>query len=147
MLVTDLDLQVSLSPLGLLQTLGIKPDAPVVARGVMMTPGALGTLYSPYDYSAFRPVVNADNFRLREWHRWFVELAPTGSRWRNNADVMSPFNTMNIFALDINSVAEPYPVVSAFHGATIYPYEQLVVSGAKYDDGGAGDGQRCEHIG
>ena len=83
MMITDLDLAISLSPLGLIHTLGtVGEHAPVAARGIMMIPGSVGSLYTPYDYSAFRPVVNEDNKRLRAWHDWFCELAPAGSRWR-----------------------------------------------------------------
>jgi hypothetical protein len=50
-LVMDVDIGCSLSPLGMLAALGRKArHAPVAARGVMMVPGALGTLYAPYDY-------------------------------------------------------------------------------------------------
>lgn len=146
MMITDIDLAISLAPLGLIHTLGtVGEHAPVAARGIMMLPGSLGTLYMPYDYSAFRPVVNEDNKYLRSWHDWFCELAPAGSRWRNNCDVMSPFNMMHVLALDTEFVADAYPVASAFHGATLYPFKQIVATDPKYDDGE--DGQRCEHIG
>lgn len=145
MLVLDLDLAISLAPLGLLYSLGSKPHAPTITRGLMMVPGALGTLYTPYDFSAFRPIINDDNRYLRSWHDWFCELAPPGTRWRNNCDVMSPFNQMHMFALDTEYLSEPFPVASSFHGATIYPLKQIRKTGARYDDGS--DGQRCEHIG
>jgi len=96
-LVTDIDLAISISPLGLMHTLGTEGrNSPVAARGIMMIPGALGTLYAPYDYSAFRPVVDEHNEYLRSWHTWFCELAPAGSRWRNQCDFMSPFNLMQV---------------------------------------------------
>mmetsp|Transcript_27699 Transcript_27699/g.52484 ORF Transcript_27699/g.52484 Transcript_27699/m.52484 type:complete len:711 (-) Transcript_27699:189-2321(-) len=146
MMVTDIDLAVSLAPLGLMHAMGtIGEHAPVAARGLMMIPGAMGTLYSPYDYSAFRPVINDDNRYLRSWHDWFCELAPAGSRWRNNCDVMSPFNMLHVLAMDTEYVSAPYPVVSAFHGATLYPFKQIVETSPLYDDGD--DHQRCEHIG
>lgn len=146
MMVTDVDLAISLAPLGIMHTLGtIGEHAPVAARGLMMIPGAMGTLYTPYDYSAFRPIVNDDNRYLRSWHDWFCELAPPGSRWRNNCDVMSPFNMLHVLAMDTEFVSTPYPVISAFHGATLYPYKQIIDTDPKYDDGD--DGQRCEHIG
>jgi len=146
MMVTDVDLAISWSPLGLLHTLGtVGEHAPVAVRGLMMIPGALGSLYSPYDYSAFRPSVNDDNRKLRNLHDWFCELAPPGSRWRNNCDVMSPFNMMHMLALDTEFVSEPYPIASGFNGAVVYPYRQIIATNPKYDDGD--DGQRCEHIG
>jgi hypothetical protein len=111
----------------------------------MMTPGSFGTLYIPYDFSAFRPVVNDDNKSLRSWHTWYCELAEEGSRFRNNCDVMSPWNQAHVLALDTEYVHDSYAVDSAFHGATIYPYEQLIASKASYDSGS--DGQRCEHVG
>jgi len=124
-----------------LHTLGTEGEfAPVAARGIMMIPGALGTLYAPYDYSAFRPVVNEHNAYLRSWHTWFCELAPAGSRWRNQCDCISPFNLMQVFALDFEYISTAYPVVSAFHGATLYPLRQLKQTQATYDYGD--DGQR-----
>ncbi|GMH51507.1 hypothetical protein TrRE_jg2617 [Triparma retinervis] len=146
MMVTDVDLAISWSVLGLLHTLGtVGEHNPVAVRGLMMIPGALGSLYSPYDYSAFRPHINEDNVRLRNLHDWFCELAPPGSRWRNNCDVMSPFNMMHMLSLDTEFVSEPYPIASGFNGAAMYPYRQILATSPKYDDGD--DGQRCEHIG
>lgn len=146
MMVADVDLAISWSPLGLLHTLGtVGEHAPVATRGLMMIPGALGSLYSPYDYSAFRPYVNEDNQRLRDLHDWFCELAPPGSRWRNNCDVMSPFNMMHMLSLDTEFVSDPYPIASGFNGAVLYPYRQILATNPRYDDGD--DGQRCEHIG
>ncbi|GMI49315.1 hypothetical protein TrCOL_g11624 [Triparma columacea] len=146
MMVADVDLAISWAPLGLLHTLGtVGEHSPVAVRGIMMIPGALGSLYSPYDYSAFRPYINEDNEGLRNLHDWFCELAPPGSRWRNNCDVMSPFNMMHMLSLDTEFVSEPYPIASGFNGATIYPYSQILATHPRYDDGD--DGQRCEHIG
>ena len=146
MMVADVDLAVSWAPLGLMHSLGtIGEHAPVAVRGIMMIPGALGSLYSPYDYSAFRPKVNEDNSRLRGLHDWFCGLAPPGSRWRNNCDVMSPFNMMHVLSLDTEFVSDPYPIRSGFNGAVMYPYRQVLQTKARYDDGD--DGQRCEHIG
>jgi len=145
MLVMDIDIAISISPFGLLHSLGKNPYAPTITRGIMMVPGTLGTLYTPYDFSAFRPIINNDNRNVRRWHDWFCELAPIGTRWRNNCDVMSPFNQMHMVALDTEYLSEPYPVASSFHGATIYPLKQVRKTEARYDDGS--DGQRCEHIG
>ena len=64
--------------------------------------------------------------------------------------VTNPICTSPLKHLPLNSsqyTSTAYPVESAFHGAVIYPYKQVVASSAKYDDGGIGNGQRCEHIG
>jgi len=145
MIVIDLDLGVSLSPLGILHSIGKDSSAVVAVNGRQFLPASLGSITLPYDFTAFRATERVDNKYLLHAHKWFCGLAPPKSRLRNNCDVMSPFQMILISSLDIEYVEEMYEVDSAFHGATIYPLEQVRKSGAKYDAGT--DNQRCEHIG
>ena len=145
MMVVDLDLKVSLSPLGILHTLGKKADAAVASSGRQTWPASLGTFVNPYDFSGFRSLRSPRNSRILDLHRRFCELMPPGDRWRNQCDAVSPMMLMLVFGHDRNSGEEPYPVASAFNGATLYPLSLVKSSGAKYDWGE--DGQQCEHIG
>lgn len=145
MIVVDLDLKVSLSPLGILHTLGKKPDAAVASSGRQAWPASLGTFVNPYDFSAFRALRSPKNSRILDLHRHFCELMPPGDRWRNQCDAVSPMQLMLVLGHDRSSGSEPYPVASAFNGATMYPMDLIKSSGAKYDWGD--DGQQCEHIG
>jgi len=145
MMVVDLDLKVSLSPLGILHTLGKKTDAAVASSGRQTWPASLGTFVNPYDFSGFRSLRSPRNARILDLHKRFCELMPPGDRWRNQCDAVSPMMLMLVFGHDRNSGEEPYPVASAFNGATLYPLSLVKSSGAKYDWGK--DGQQCEHIG
>jgi hypothetical protein len=144
MIVMDLDLGVSLSPLGVVHTLGLLPDNPVASAGRQVWPGSFGTIVPPYDFSAFRVTKTVKNKRLMKLHERFCDLKPKGDRWRNMCDAVSPMHTMLILGLDMLR-KEPYMVESAFNGATIYPLQVIRDSKARYDAGD--DGQRCEHIG
>merc|ERR1711988_216854 len=120
MLVLDLDLAISLSPLGVLHTLGKVPSNPVASSGRQVWPGSWGSLIPPYDFSAFRAVKTEGNAQVLELHKQFCTLGP--GRWHNVCDAASPFQLGIILYLDrINT--EPYLVKSAFHGATLYPLD------------------------
>lgn len=144
MIVMDSDLGVSLSPLGVVHTLGLLPENPVASAGRQVWPGSFGTIVPPYDFSAFRVKKTVKNKRLLQLHERFCDLRPKGDRWRNICDAVSPMQTMLILGLDMLR-NEPYEVDSAFNGATMYPLQLIRDSNARYDAGD--DGQRCEHIG
>ena len=154
MIVLDVDLGTSLSPLGLLHTLGLDHELSqkyaIASSSRQVWPGTFGTILPPYDLSAFRPVPTEKNTRLRKWHQWFCELMPPGDRWRNMCEAASP---MQLFLILSNGDAVlnhgwlPYEVESAFNGLTIYPLSLIREKGdaAHYDSGN--DNQRCEHVG
>jgi len=145
MIVVDLDLGVSFSPLGILHSLGKMPDSPVASSGRQVWPGSFGTLIPPYDFSAFRPYVTKHNEYAVNLHKKFCELMPSGDRWRNQCDAVSPMQLMMVLSHDRSSSKELYRVDSAFNGCTLYPIQLIRESKAQYDAGD--DGQRCEHIG
>jgi hypothetical protein len=145
MVVIDLDLKVSLSPFGILHSLGTVPDVAVASSGRQVWPGSLGTIIPPYDMSAFRPIPMEKNSHLHKVHQWFCELLPAGDRWRNQCDAASSVQLIFMLMNDWLLTEEPYAVASNFNGATIYPLSLVKEKGAKYDIGD--DGQRCEHIG
>jgi len=144
MIVLDLDLQVNLSPLGVMHTLGTVPNAAVASAGRQVWPGSMGTLVPPYDFSAYRFYETPTNKYLLSLHKQFCELLPSGDRWRNQCDAVSAMHLMMILSHD-RFYNEPYPVASAFNGATMYPLQLVKETHATYDSGD--DGQRCEHIG
>lgn len=144
-IVMDMDLGISLSPLGILHSLGKAPENAIASSGRTLWPGSMGSLAPPYDFSAFRPFVTDKNRRVVEIHRkWFCGLMPPGDKWRNQCDAVSSMHMMEVLAGD-RSGDELYRVDSAFNGAVLYPLSDLRESGTKYDWGD--DGQRCEHIG
>lgn len=154
MVVLDVDLGVSLSPLGLLHTLGIDnghlaTKHVVASASVQVWPGTFGTITPPYDFSAFRPKKDESNTKVRGMHKRFCELMPVGDRWRNLCDASSPMQLFMIqSANDVSKHADlPYEVTSAFNGLTMYPLELIRERGteARYDAGN--DSQRCEHVG
>eukprot|EP00591_Stephanopyxis_turris_P011962 CAMPEP_0195515878 /NCGR_PEP_ID=MMETSP0794_2-20130614/6784_1 /TAXON_ID=515487 /ORGANISM="Stephanopyxis turris, Strain CCMP 815" /LENGTH=388 /DNA_ID=CAMNT_0040644371 /DNA_START=1129 /DNA_END=2293 /DNA_ORIENTATION=- len=144
MIVFDLDLSVSLSPLGVLHTLGELPNNPVASAGRQVWPGSFGTLVPPYDFSAFRAHKTDYNAHLLNLHQKFCGILPAGDRWRNQCDAASPMHLALVLSHD-RSENDHYRVDSAFNGATMYPLKLVRDSGATYDVGE--DGQRCEHIG
>lgn len=144
-LVMDVDLGVSLSPLGLLHALGNKPDVAVASSGRQPWPGSFGSLTPQYDFSAFRSIETPRNRRIIWLHQQFCGLAPPGDRWRNICDCISPMMFMLVWGHDRGSGGELFPVASAFNGAVLYPLDLIRETDAKYDAGD--DGQRCEHIG
>eukprot|EP01082_Thalassiosira_pseudonana_P005796 g5592.t1 g5592 contig2:870434-872618(+) len=119
MIVLDVDLGTSISPLGLLHTLGLEggitQNHVVASSSSQVWPGTMGTIIPPYDLSAFRPEETLENKRSTD-------------------DVTTNHRL-------------PYQVTSAFNGLTIYPLSLIRERGslAKYDSGD--DNQRCEHVG
>jgi len=144
MMVVDIDLGISLSPLGILHTLGVMPNNPVASSGRQSWPTALGTIIPPYDFSAFRPYVTQQNQWINALHDKFCQLMPEGDRWRNECDAMSSMRMIEVLTGDRGS-SDLYRVESAFNGAVLYPLKLVRGSHAQYDAGS--DGQRCEHIG
>jgi len=153
MIILDVDLGTSLSPLGLLHTLGldngIAEDHVVASSSSQVWPGTSGTIIPPYDLSAFRPKETKVNQKVREMHQSFCDLMPAGDRWRNMCEACSPMQLFMIqSASDVmNHHDQAYEVVSAFNGLTVYPMNLIRDRGdqARYDAGD--DGQRCEHVG
>mmetsp|Transcript_6760 Transcript_6760/g.9829 ORF Transcript_6760/g.9829 Transcript_6760/m.9829 type:complete len:752 (-) Transcript_6760:25-2280(-) len=145
MVVLDLDLGISFSPLGILHSLGKMPDNAVASSGRQVWPGSFGSLVPPYDFSAFRPFVTKRNEYTVNLHKKFCSLMPPGDRWRNQCDAVSPMQLMMVLSHDRLPEKEMYRVESAFNGGTIYPIQLIRESHAQYNDGE--DGQRCEHIG
>lgn len=158
MIVLDVDLGVSVSPLGILHTLGLMSEKSgdslaeeyvVASAATQVWPGTFGTVAPPYDLSAFRPKPTSANLKVRTLQRQFCEMMPPGDRWRNMCDAASP---MQLFMILKNNDpmyhhGRPYEVKSAFNGITMYPLGLIRERGmgAKYDAGK--DGQQCEHIG
>ena len=153
MVVLDVDLGTSISPLGLLHTLGLEKnlahDHVVATSSSQVWPGTMGSLIPPYDLSAFRPKETKTNEKVRTMHESFCNLMPAGDRWRNMCEACSPMQLFMIQSANdaTNHHNQPYEVVSAFNGLTMYPMENIRNRGdkAKYDAGD--DGQRCEHVG
>lgn len=143
-LVIDLDIGVSISPLGVLHSLGLFSDKPVASASRQVWPGSFGTITPPYDFAPFRAVETPQNKPLLDLTEKFCEITPPGDRWRNQCESVSPLHFLLLLALD-RSGSEPYEVASAFNGATLYPLKAVRTLDAKYDAGT--DGQRCEHVG
>lgn len=146
MLVIDVDVAVSFSPLGIMHTLGEHPENAVASSGRQLLPFAMGTLMPPYDLSAFRPWATQDNHNTLSWHETFCALKPAGDRWRNECGAASPLLMMEALRADSTwESGDFYRVESAFNGAVLYPLDDVRDSQATYDAGE--DGQRCEHVG
>lgn len=149
-MVYDMDLEVSFSPLGILHSLGSMPDHPVAAHGMMPYPASLGSLNYPYDMAASRPIPTKKNYRLRQLHDLLCSLTAPGHRWRNLAESLSIFRmimhlTDDRYVGDANNHNSLYQVESSYNGAAIYPLERIRQLHPRYDIGD--DGQRCEHVG
>jgi len=149
-MVYDMDLEVSFSPLGILHSLGSMPDSPVAAHGMMPYPASFGSLNYPYDMAASRPIPTKKNYRLRQLHDLLCSLTAPGHRWRNLAESLSIFRmimhlTDDRYIGDANNHESLYQVESSYNGAAIYPLERIRELNPRYDIGD--DGQRCEHIG
>ena len=151
MLVVDIDLAVSMSPFGLLHTLGTHPENPVACSGHQLFPMSFGSISTPYDFSAFVPWATEDNNFFLGMHEQWCSIMPPGHRWRNSCAAVSPFLFPESIRADrgLTASAEDhedyYRVQSAFNGAVMYPLDLVRTSQATYDAGE--DGQRCEHIG
>lgn len=145
LLVLDIDLSVSISPLGILHSLGVKPEDSIASSGRQARPGSFGSLVPPYDFSAFVPHATDDNKRMIALNKQFCALKPEGYRWRNECTAVSVAQFMMIQTGDKLNGGKPYAVDSAFNGAVLYPLKLVRETKAKYDAGN--DGQRCEHVG
>jgi len=146
MLVMDMDLGVSISPLGLLHSIGEVPENPVASSGRQTWPGSSGSLVPPYDFSAFRSIETRRNRLLKKMDNLFCGMMPAGHRWRNMCDAVSSSRMIQILDGDRGN-EDIYRVKSAFNGATLYPLKLIreMTPKPQYDQGN--DGQRCEHIG
>ncbi|KAL7496295.1 hypothetical protein ACHAWT_007407 [Skeletonema menzelii] len=153
MVVLDVDLGVSISPLGLLHTLGLENNIAqeyvVASSSSQVWPGSMGTIIPPYDLSAFRPKSTKMNQKVRGLHQSFCHLMPAGDRWRNMCEAASPMQLFMILQSSDSTVnhGKVYEVESAFNGITLYPLSLIRGRGkaAQYDSGD--DNQRCEHVG
>ena len=100
MIVLDADLETSISPLGLLHTLGlnngIAQDYAVASSSSQVWIGGMGSIIPPYDLSAFRPKKSRRKNIVEIMHQWFCELNPPYDRWRNMCDAASPFQLFMI---------------------------------------------------
>jgi len=143
-IVYDMDLMVSLSPFGIIHSLGEMPDNPIAARGKMPFPGSFGTITFPYDLSAYVPFPTKKKKRLIQIHEMFCGLSEPGHRWRNICDAASPA-LMTLLLEDDRADHDFVKVISAYNGGAIYPLDQIRQLHPKYDAGD--DGQICEHIG
>lgn len=143
MLLLDLDLDVSISPLGIVHSLGSVQNSAIASSCRQPWPGGLGTLAPPYDFNAFESVDTIDTKWLKGLHKQFCAFMPPGDRWRFVCEAASPFKFLQIIQLD-RANNYPYPVESAFNGATLYPLQLIRETKPQYDAGD--DGQRCEHI-
>jgi len=146
LLVLDIDLQISFSPLGILHTLGVHPDHVVASSGHQPWPTAFGTFITPYDLNAFRDYNTERTMGLETWHKKFCGISESRERWRSECEALSPAHLIAIIWNERKLInGDFYRVNSAFNGAVLYPIDLLRTSGAQYDKGETG--QRCEHVG
>jgi hypothetical protein len=143
MLLLDLDIGVSISPLGVLHSLGHVQNNAIASSCRQPWPGGLGTLVPPYDFNAFESLQTNDTLWLKSLHKRFCGFMPPGDRWRFVCEAASPMKFLQIIQLD-RANQYPYGVESAFNGAALYPLQLIRESKPKYDSGE--DGQRCEHV-
>ena len=145
-LVLDVDLSVPFSPLGILHTLGLKPNTVVASSGRQPWPTAFGSFTTPYDLNAFREHNTESTMGLENWHKRFCGITEPEERWRNECDALSPTHLVAIMWNDRKLIdGDFYQVDSAFNGAVLYPIDLLRKTGAQYDKGDYG--HRCEHVG
>lgn len=148
LLVLDVDLSVPFSPLGILHTLGLKPNTVVASSGRQPWPTAFGSFTTPYDLTAFREYNTESTMGLEYWHTKFCGITEPAERWRNECHAISPVHLAAILYNDRKLVdGDFYRVDSAFNGAVLYPINLLRQSGAQYDNGNDNFGHRCEHVG
>eukprot|EP00547_Thalassionema_nitzschioides_P002266 CAMPEP_0194217906 /NCGR_PEP_ID=MMETSP0156-20130528/22490_1 /TAXON_ID=33649 /ORGANISM="Thalassionema nitzschioides, Strain L26-B" /LENGTH=597 /DNA_ID=CAMNT_0038947069 /DNA_START=22 /DNA_END=1812 /DNA_ORIENTATION=+ len=146
LLVLDVDLEVSFSPLGILHTLGVHPDHAVASSGRQPMPTSVGTLIPPYDMNAFREYNTERTIGLELWHKAFCSISAPTERWRSECDALSPVHLIAIVWNERKLISGDFNrVISAFNGAVLYPIDLLRTSGAQYNKGDSG--QRCEHVG
>ncbi|CAB9500085.1 expressed unknown protein [Seminavis robusta] len=145
MMQIDLDIGVSLSPLGVLHSIGKAKDSAAVASSCRQPwAGGLGTLVPPYDFNAFQPLRTKENERLFQIHEKFCGLMPPNDKWAFNCVGPSAVHFLQIIQLD-RANDDLYPVASAYNGATLYPLQLIRKNHPKYDSGEYG--HRCEHVG
>jgi hypothetical protein len=136
LLVLDVDLAVPFSPLGILHTLGSKPDHAVASCGRQPFPSSFGSFTTPYDLNAFREYNTPQTMGLETWHNRFCSIMPPGERWHSECDALSPSHLIAMLWSERKIMDEDlYRVRSAFNGAVLYPMELLRQTGALYDDG------------
>lgn len=146
LLVMDIDLEVSFSPLGILHTLGVHPDHAVASSGRQPMPTSFGTLIPPYDMNAYREYNTERTIGLSNWHKLFCGISEPAERWRSECEALSPVHLIAIIWNERKLIGGDFNRVnSAFNGAVLYPMDLLRTSGAQYDKGDTG--QRCEHVG
>lgn len=139
----DLDLGISISPLGVVHSLGSVQDTAIASSCRQPWPGSLGTLAPPYDFNAFESAATRDTQWLKQLHELWCSVVPPGDRYRFVCQATSPFKFLQIIQLD-RANTHPYAVASAYNGATLYPLKLIRETQPKYDAGD--DGQRCEHV-
>jgi uncharacterized membrane protein len=145
MMQIDLDIGVSLSPLGALHSIGKTQDYAVVASSCRQAwAGGLGTLVPPYDFNAFQPLRTPENEWLFRIHESFCGLMPPNDKWQFNCVGASAVHFLQIIQLD-RANDDLYPVASAYNGATLYPLQLIRKNHPMYDAGEYG--HRCEHVG
>jgi len=153
MIVLDVDLGISISPLGLLHTLGLEngiaQEYVVASSSVQIWAGGMGTVIPPYDFAAFRANPTETNQKVRGLHTSYCHLLPPGDRWRNMCHAASPMQLFMILQSDdaTYNLGKPHEVESAYNGLAMYPMSLIRNRGkaAQYDSGD--DNQRCEHVG
>jgi hypothetical protein len=138
-MVLDVDIAVPFSPLGILHTLGSKPDHAVASTGRQVFPTAFGTYTTPYDLNAFREYNTPQTMGLQTWHERFCSIMPAGERWHSECDALAPTHLIALLWNERKIIDDDlYRVRSAFNGAALYPTKLLRETGALYDDGDAG---------
>ena len=139
----DLDIGVSISPLGVLHSLGYIQDKTIVSSCRQSWPGGLGTLAPPYDFNAFESLPTRETLRLKSWHEVFCGVMPPNDRWHFVCQAATPMKFIQIISLD-RANDYPYAVESAFNGAALYPLKLIRETNPKYEPGP--HGQTCEHV-
>jgi len=139
----DLDIGVSISPLGILHSLGYVQDKSIVSSCRQSWPGGLGTLAPPYDFNAFESLPTKETLRLKSWHEVFCGIMPPNDRWQFVCQAATPMKFIQIISLD-RANEYPYPVESAYNGAALYPLKLIRETNPKYEAGKYG--QTCEHV-
>merc|ERR1712113_1281505 len=100
MLVLDLDLDISISPLGLMHSLGRMPNNVVASSGRVPYGASLGTIIPPYDFNAFRATPTRENTWIRSLHQSFCNLKPEDDRWGFYCNAFGSFHMMQILMAD-----------------------------------------------
>ena len=162
LLVMDVDLAISLSPLGVLHAVGLSArlnhSRAIASAGRNIMVGSFGTLEGMYDLAAFKPAahLHEDGSATRTYysaHQWLCHMEPEESRTQFACPSISAFNWMGLFYVEqqlngrgvCGREGMACEVSSAFNGAALYPLKLLRerryarYSGGRY-------GQTCEHV-